>query len=83
MNRFARFDTPDITICSFRANSGDSQPRGYRLVLFFEWACHIKNVDILGGTPTWDLDVPVHPIVTNYAGGPMKLSFEVEPSLAQ
>ena len=34
----------------------------YRLILFFEWACHIKNVDILGGTPTWDLDVPVHPI---------------------
>ena len=28
MNRFARFDTPDITICSFRADSGDSQPRG-------------------------------------------------------
>ena len=31
MNRFARFDTPDITICSFRADSGDSQPRGYKL----------------------------------------------------
>ena len=29
---------------------------------FSSVACHIKNVDILGGTPTWDLDVPVHPI---------------------
>ena len=29
-----------------------------------------KNRDILGGTPTWDLDVPVHPIVANHAGWP-------------
>ena len=41
----------------------------YRLLGFFEWACHIKNVDILGGTPTWDLDVPVHLTGANYAGG--------------
>ena len=38
--------------------------------LYLECACHIKNVDILGGTPTWDLDVPVHPIVANHAGWP-------------
>ena len=42
----------------------------YRLLLYFACACHIKYKDILGGTPTWDLDVPVHPIVTNHAGWP-------------
>ena len=42
----------------------------WTLILFFEWACHIKNVDILGGTPTWDLDVPVHGTVANHAGWP-------------
>ena len=41
----------------------------YRL-LYLECCCHIKNVEILGGTPTWDLDVPVHPIVANHAGWP-------------
>ena len=45
----------------------------YRLLGFFEWACHIKNVDILGGTPTWDLDVPVHGTVANHAGWPSEL----------
>ena len=64
-------------------NFGGDRSLYCRLLGFFEWACHIKNVDILGGTPTWDLDVPVHPIGPNYAGGPMKLSLEVEPSLAQ
>ena len=53
----------------------------YRLILFFEWACHIKNVDILGGTPTWDLDVPVHLIVTNSAHLQVSGSLEVERSL--
>ena len=48
-------------------------PGAYRLILFFEWACHIKNVDILGGTPTWDLDVPVHGTVANHAGWPSEL----------
>ena len=41
--------------------------RVYRLLGFFDGSCHIKNVDILGGTPTWDLDVPVHGTVTNSA----------------
>ena len=49
-----------IRVCGWTRDS-------YRLVGFFEWACHIKNVDILGGTPTWDLDVPVHGTVTNSA----------------
>ena len=41
-----------------------------RRIIFFEGACHIKYRDILGGTPTWDLDVPVHGTVTNHAGWP-------------
>ena len=55
----------------------------YRVIGFFEWACHIKNVDILGGTPTWDLDVPVHGTVANHAGGQVSLRLEVEPGLRQ
>ena len=57
--------------------------REYRLVGFFEWACHIKNVDILGGTPTWDLDVPVHGTAANSAHLQVNCSLEVERSLPQ
>ena len=53
----------------------------FRLLGFFDGSCHIKNVDILGGTPTWDLDVPVHGTVTNHAGGQVNCSLEVEPGL--
>ena len=62
-----------------------SGPQGarYRLVLFFEWACHIKNVDILGGTPTWDLDVPVHLTGANSAHLQVYGTLEVERSLPQ
>ena len=53
------------------------------LVIFFEWACHIKNVDILGGTPIWDLDVPVHPIVSNSAHLQVYGTLEDEPVIDQ
>ena len=43
---------------------------GYRFVIFFECSCHMKYRDILGGTPTWDLDVPVHGTGANHAGWP-------------
>ena len=39
-----------------------------RLVCFFDCICLLTKLEILGGTPTWDLDVPVHGTVANHAG---------------
>ena len=62
-------------------NSGAIQ---HCTVLYIQYSsCHIKNVDILGGTPTWDLDVPVHPIVSNSAHLQVYGTLEDERSLPQ
>ena len=55
----------------------------YRLVCFFDCICLLTKLEILGGTPTWDLDVPVHGTAANYAGGQVPRALEVEPGLPQ